>query len=126
MEEIFAGRKICKKLAPRRSLPRLKNGIAYARDLPLYYLTSRVTSLNDYSHHNITIYEEVDVVSKIISPHESNKSEPGYYYVFVDLKDTLEAADAVKKLDSIYKFDGKPKINLCIKLNHDMSEHITA
>jgi hypothetical protein len=55
---------------------------------------------------------EVDAVSKIISPHESKKAEPGnHYYVFVDFKDALEAADVVKKLDGTYKFGGKLKIN---------------
>jgi hypothetical protein len=55
---------------------------------------------------------EVDAVSKIISPHESKKTEAGnHYYVFVDFKDALEAADAVKKLDGTYKFGGKLKIN---------------
>jgi hypothetical protein len=56
---------------------------------------------------------EVDAVSKIISPHESKKAEPGnHYYVFVDFKDALEAADAVKKLDGTYKYNGKLRINL--------------
>jgi RNA recognition motif-containing protein len=56
---------------------------------------------------------EVDAVSKIISPHESKKAEPGnHYYVFVDFKDSLEAADAVKKLDGTYKYNGKLRINL--------------
>jgi hypothetical protein len=55
---------------------------------------------------------EVDAVSKIISPHESKKDQPGnHYYVFVDFKDGLEAADAVKKLDGTFKFGGKLKIN---------------
>ena len=55
---------------------------------------------------------EVDAVSKINSPHESKKAEPGYHhYVFVDFKDALEAADAVKKLDGTYKFGGKLRIN---------------
>jgi hypothetical protein len=55
---------------------------------------------------------EVDAVSKIISPHESKKAEPGnHYYVFVDFKDALEAADAVKKLDGTYKFGGNLRIN---------------
>jgi RNA recognition motif-containing protein len=56
---------------------------------------------------------EVDAVSKITPPHESKKSEPGnHHYVFVDFKDPLEAADAVKRLDGTYKFGGKLKINL--------------
>lgn len=56
---------------------------------------------------------EVDAVSKIISPHESKKAEPGnHHYVFVDFKDELEAADAVKKLDGTYKFGGKLRVNI--------------
>lgn len=56
---------------------------------------------------------ELAAVSKIISPHESKKSEPGdHYYLFVDLANAEDIDRAIETLDGAeVPWGGNVKIN---------------
>ncbi len=68
---------------------------------------------------------EVDAVSKIISPHESKKALPGnHYYLFVDFKSALEAAQAQKKLNGKFMFGGKLRIDVARGNSRKIGEEV--
>ncbi|KAH8805825.1 hypothetical protein F5884DRAFT_460712 [Xylogone sp. PMI_703] len=55
---------------------------------------------------------DIDIVSKLISPHESKKNDPGnHYYCFVDLSSENDIYRAIHSLDNLDKWNWNIKVS---------------